>query len=113
MKQLYDKAKAHEYYMKHRKLKGKKRKVKPKVTAGKVANRKKKRKATYKAPKNISLQTKNAGGTGTKISMSDYDKLSAKLGVLKDKIKDLTPAQKTALKGALGVVKQHIRRKGK
>jgi hypothetical protein len=113
MKKGYDKAKAHEYYMKHRKLKGKKRKVKPKVTGGKISARKHKKKLRAALPKNTALQFKNKGGHTTKVTADEYAHISAKLATIKEKAAKLSPAQKTALKGALKNIKMYKKMRGK
>ena len=101
-KKKYDKAKAHEYYMAHRKLKGKKTAVKNQ--GGKI-QRKKKKKEKYVAPKNASFTTKDSGGKGVKVKVGEYDKLRQKLNELKAKAVSLSPEKKKALKSALNGIK--------
>ena len=108
---MYDKVKAHEYYMKHRKLKG--RISKKKITGAKTSERKRKRKTKYTAPKNIALMTKNGSGHTTKVTDSHLKQLKAKLVDIKERAVNLPPDEKKALKMSLNAIKGHIEKKGK
>ena len=96
----YDKQKAHEYYMKHRKLKGKKGKVKNR--AGKVSERKKKHKQKIAIPKNLATLTKSTGGKATTIK---YDEYKRRFDEIKQRAVNLSPEKKKALKKALNDIK--------
>lgn len=111
MKKGYDKAKAHDYYMKHRKLKGKRRKAKPKVTGGQVKNRKNKSKGIIKMPQNTALATKNSGGKAVNGQDKNLQLLQAKLADIKEKAKNLPPEKKTALKSALVAIRGKIKKR--
>lgn len=102
----YDKQKAHDYYMKHRKLKGRKRK--PKISAGKVSQRKRKRKVKYTAPVSAGYVTKSSGGKATVIKEKDYKLLKSQLDELKKRAVNLPPEKKKALKTSLNVIKGKI-----
>lgn len=93
----YDKVKAHEYYMKHRKLKG--RKGKAKTTGGKVSQKKAKIKKRYTAPKGVALMTKSKGGKGVKMTEEQY--LKTKITDLKEHLSNLTPDKKVAVKSQI------------
>lgn len=106
-KNKYDAVKAHEYYMKHRKLKGRK---KAKVKASGEIKRKKKKKSRYVAPKNIALATKSSGGKGTKITnMDEFEFIKAKMEDIKKRAVKLPPKKKKALKSALIAMRGKIK----
>lgn len=107
-------AQAHDYYMKHRKLKGRKKKAAPKVTE-KVNNRKKKQKKAQKLPKAYTLATKTqSGGKAVKLSAEQHEaysmRLKAKIADIREKANNLPPKEKQALKKALEGIKRQIKK---
>lgn len=110
----YDKTKAHDYYMKHRKLKGKRRKAKPKATGGKISQRKNKKKERQKMAYTLATSTQS-GGKAVKLSdkqHEDYNaRIKAKIADIVEKSKNLPPEKKTALKSALKSIRSKIKKR--
>ena len=111
VKKPYDAIKAHEYYMKHRKLKGRKRKAAAKITGGKLKSRKNKKKQRNMVTKALYLTTgnKNSGkAVHLKGTQADYDAIKAKLAQINSKTSQLSTKQKQAVKRALISVKRQL-----
>lgn len=102
---MYDKVRAHEYYMMHRKLKGHRAGVNSLTPKGK-------RRKRYTAPKGAMLRTKNGTGHAVKIDHRKIDpagkeQIKAKIATLKANLGNLSQTDikrlRRALKRKLGV----------
>lgn len=112
-KAAYDRLKAHEYYMKHRKLKGRK-KAAPKITS-KLKDRKNKKKKRIKVTKAHTLATTTQkGGKAVKLTSAQHeaynDSLKAKLEQIKERLNNLPPKQKQAVKRALEQARKQLKK---